>query len=56
VIGLIYGRQLEAASMIEIETNRARGGETTPHHVITRLLALAMAIIVVVMFLSVATQ
>lgn len=41
--------------MIELETNRARGGETTPNHIMTRLLALALACAVVLMFLGVAT-
>jgi hypothetical protein len=36
--------------MIEISGNRARGGETTPHHMISRGLAVAMAFAVVAMF------
>lgn len=37
--------------MVEISTNHARAGETTPHHMISRGLAVAMAIATVAMFM-----
>ena len=36
--------------MVEITTNAARGGENAPHNMISRGLAVAMAVAVVSMF------
>lgn len=36
--------------MIEFSTNDVRGGENAPHHMISRGLAVAMAVAVIAMF------